>query len=437
MKRIRWLYLLLLLLLLVIAALTAWDYVEVRRLDRELARIESRGEPTTIADFNSATTNHEETAASRYYRAAVALVHRESGPGRNQFNVRMSQARLSGDWPADLLSAMRQQLSDNEEALRFLDKAAVLEFDGFREYPPISAYALHNLLPVAELRTNILALEGRSDEAAQSLHSALRLQRTMGFSLRDRSVQGRGSIARRSDPFAVTSLTRQLSMLASRTRPTPKHLELLADGFAALDNDDLLLHDLLWLRATSRIDVDNPYWWRRRGGTGANAFKLGESILTSIEAPLYRPFALHRMNERLRDYSDVIAAQAGKTWPAKLDALAEHHRAPFDLAGHGQSVARELAQLRSARTIVAIEQYRRANAEQIPENWNALPHMQTALVDPFSGRPLRILVGGGRYVVYGLGPNRRDDGGMIDPEVPPPGPRTQPPADVGISVVLH
>ena len=80
--RTRWPFLLLLGLLLVIAAVTAWDYVEVWRLDRELARIESLGEPTTTRLLESTTTAEEETAASRYYRAAVALVDQESRPVR-------------------------------------------------------------------------------------------------------------------------------------------------------------------------------------------------------------------------------------------------------------------------------------------------------------------------------------------------------------------
>ena len=385
--RTRWLFPLLLGLLLVIAAVAAWDYIEVWRLDRELARIESLGEPTTTRRLESMTTGEEETAASRYYRAAVALVDRESRPGDNLFHVQFGKAWQSNEWPDDLLDEMRDRVSHNEEALLYLDKAAALEFEGFREFPAMSAYLLHVLLPIAEYRTAILAIEGRSDQAALSLYSTLRLQRTE-FWAHHGPAQARRPAARRSDPFAFQNLTRQLRILVSRTQPSAKNLAQLAEGFAALDNDDLLLHDLLLLRATSRINVDNPTWWLRRGGAGVGAFKLGESISTSIQAPLYRPFLLHQMNERLHDYSDLIAAQAGKSWPGKLDSLAEHNRAPFDVSGHGQSVARELALIRSARTIIAIEQYRRANAERLPENWGALSNIQAPLIDPFSGQPL-------------------------------------------------
>ena len=439
MKQTRGPFLVLFGLLLVIATVAAWDYIEVWRLDRELARIESLGEPATTRGIDSTTTGEEETAASRYYRAAVALVDRESRPGDNLFQVRIGKARNSNEWPNDLLEEMRGRVSRNGEALLYLDKAAALEFEGFREFPPMSAYQLHTLFPVAELRTNILALEGRSAEAALSLYSSLRLQRTMGFWSLDGPVEGRRSVARRSDFLAVMYLPRQLQMLVSRTRPAAKNLAMLAEGFAALDDDDLLLHDLLWLRATSRINVDNPYWWRRAGGVGVGAFKLGESIAASIQAPLYRPFLLHWTNGLLRDYGDAIAAQAGKDWPDRLDVLAEFDRTPFDLSRHGQSVARELALIRTARTIVAIEQYRRANAERIPENGNALSNIQAPLIDPFSGQPLKILQTSTGYVVYSVGTNRRDDGGRAVTVPPPPAGRqpAEGPPDVGISVTLN
>ena len=441
MRQTRWPFVVLLGLLVVIAAVAAWDYVEVWRLDSELARIESLGEPTTAARLDSTTTNPQETAASRYYRAALALVDNERSPGPNEFQVRLGHARRSNEWPEDLLEEMRRRVTANEEALRYLDKAATLEFEGFPESAAMYAswaYHLQTLLPVADLRTTILAVEGKSDAAALSLYSAVRLQRTMAFWSLHRPGLVRNSVARRSDPLALIYLTRQLQMVVSRTQPSVEILALLAQGFAALDNDDLLLHDLLWLRAASRINLENPRSWLRRSGVGVGAFKLGESITTSIQMPLYRPFLLHSANQRLRRYGDAIAAQAGKGWPEKMDAVAKlEAQLSAGLSGHAQQIARELALIRSARTIIAIEQYRRTNGERIPENWNALSNIQAPLIDPHSGQPLKFFASGGRYVVYSIGPNRRDDGGDVDVQAPPTGQRTQPPTDVGISVAVH
>ena len=438
MTRQRWPSLFLLGLLLVIAALAAWDYIEVWRLDRELARIESRGEPTSTRQLEALTGGEEETAASRYYRAAHALIERESQPANNLFYAQLTKARQSNEWPNELLEEMRARLRRNEDALRYLDKSATLEFQGFREFPPITPYSLQSLLPIAEHRTYILAIEGKGDEGALSLYSALRLQRAMTFWSLNSSARPDEPTARRSNPIALGYLTRQLEMLVERTQPSTKNLALLADATAALDNDDLLRYDLMWVRANSRINVDNPYWWRRSGGVGVGAFKLGESIAASIQAPLYRPFLLHRTNALLRDYGDVIDAQAGKGWPDKLDALAAHQREWVrESREHAESVARELALIRSARTIIAIEHYRRANAERLPENWNALSQIQAPLVDPFSGLPLKILVSGDRYVVYSIGANRRDDGGDVEPQVWQVGQPFRRAPDVGISVTLN
>jgi hypothetical protein len=437
MTRQRWPSLFLLGLLLVIAALAAWDYIEVWRLDRELSRIESLGEPTSARHLEALTRGEEETAASRYYRAALALVERESQPANNLFYAQLTKARQSNEWPTELLEEIRARVGRNEDALRYLDKAATLEFQGFREFPPITPYSLQSLLPIAEHRTNILAIEGKGDEGALSLYSALRLQRAMTSWSLHNPVRTDGPIARRSN-FAVQQLTRQLQMLVSRTHPSAKSLGLLAQGFAALDNDDLLRYDLMWIRANSRINVDNPYWWRRSGGIGVGAFKLGESIAASLQAPLYRPFLLHRMNTLLRDYGDVIETQAGKGWPHKLDALAAHQREWVrDHREHAESIARELALIRSARTIIAIEQYRRANSERLPENWSVLSQIQVPLVDPFSGLPLKILVSGNRYVVYSIGANRRDDRGDVEFQVWQVGQPSRRGPDVGISVTLN
>jgi hypothetical protein len=435
MTRTRWPFLLLLGLLLVIAAVAAWDYVEVWRLDSELARMESLGEPTATRHLLALTRGEEETEASRYYRAAVALVDQESQPSNNLFYAQLRTARQSNEWPNDLLEEMRARLSRNADALAYLDKAAALEFEGFREFPPITPYSMQVLHPITEHRTNLLALEGRGDESAQSLYAALRLQRTMSYwPLGSPAREGKPA-ARRSNPIGLQYLTRQLQMLVSRTRPPATHLALLAEEFATLDNDDLLRYDLMWLRANSRINVDNPYWWRRSGGIGVGAFKLGESIAASVQAPLYRPFLLHRTNTLLRDYGEAIDVQAGKRWPDKLDALAAHQREWVrDQREHAESVARELALIRSARTIIAIEQYRRANAERIPENWNALSQVQPPLVDPFSGLPLKILVTGNRYVVYSIDANRRDDGGDVEFHVWQVGQPSRRGSDVGISV---
>ena len=337
--------------------------------------------------------------------------------GKHELNIRFYEAQRSNQWGEDVLLLMRQHVSANEEALLYLDRAAPLEFKGFFEYDP-APYNLHPLFPVAELRTTILAVEGKGDEAALSLYSAVRFMRTK-FWAPDGGNQGRKAAARRPDSIAVIPLTRQLQMLVSRTQPTVKNLALLEEAFAALDDDDLLLHHLLWSRAAM--------------------FKPAESIPTVIRAPLYRPFQLHEMNARLRDHGDLIAAQAGKGWPGKLNALpGGEHDFPPSWFAFGSSVAEELSLIRAARAIIGIEQYRRANAERLPEQWSANASVDAPFIDPHTGEKLKVRVSGSRYSVYSVGPNLRDDGGDVDLRIAQAADQNDTPApDVGISVTLQ
>lgn len=75
--------------------------------------------------------------------------------------------------------------------------------------------------------------------------------------------------------------------------------------------------------------------------------------------------------------------------------------------------ASSLANLRLARTAVALEQYRAAHgnrypthlAELVPASLDAVP------ADPFDGQPLRYRQAGPGYVLYSIGPDLKDDGG--------------------------
>jgi hypothetical protein len=412
--RWRWTLLLVLGLLLTVAALTAWDYVEVKRLAGELARIESRGEPARIERLG-ATTREAESNASRYYRAAVALVDGERPSGYNELSARMAQAEMSNVWPEQLLADMRRQVAVNEDALRYLDRAASLEFHGF---PESSAYPsrpseLIELAGVTRVRTLLLTIEQKSDDAASSLYAALRLQLVMmAWSFKTEPRRSGAVVARRSNLVTTTLLTRQLQSLVSRASPSDTSLRLLDAGFAALDDDDLLRHDLMWLRATARMSVVNADWWPR-------------------------PFQLHRLNEDLRAYSDAIDSQSGVGWPARLDNVGQiGGPLASALTAHAALAAHELALIRSARAVLAMEHHRRATGGQLTADAQVLAALQPPVIDPYSGGPLKMAVTASRYVVYSVGADRRDDGGTVELPLPPSGQRPLPrfPPDVGLAV---
>jgi len=75
--------------------------------------------------------------------------------------------------------------------------------------------------------------------------------------------------------------------------------------------------------------------------------------------------------------------------------------------------AGNIAYLRAAQTALAVERYRLAHDNQLPESLqNRMADFINAIpADPFDGRPFRYKKLTRGYVVYSVGGDREDDGG--------------------------
>jgi len=85
------------------------------------------------------------------------------------------------------------------------------------------------------------------------------------------------------------------------------------------------------------------------------------------------------------------------------------------VAGSFDAVGKGNATNVATTTAIAIKRYRRARG-QIPEDLKQLvpdflPEVPT---DPFDGNPLRYIVKDGEYLIYSVGGNGQDDGGLDD-----------------------
>jgi hypothetical protein len=71
------------------------------------------------------------------------------------------------------------------------------------------------------------------------------------------------------------------------------------------------------------------------------------------------------------------------------------------------------ARIRVARAVLAIEHYRRENAESLPPDLSALVprYLSTIPTDPFDGKSLRFKKLSKGYVIYSIGSDGTDDGG--------------------------
>ncbi|HOB33237.1 MAG TPA: hypothetical protein PKH32_10205 [Verrucomicrobiota bacterium] len=71
------------------------------------------------------------------------------------------------------------------------------------------------------------------------------------------------------------------------------------------------------------------------------------------------------------------------------------------------------ARVRSARTAIAVERYRRAHEESLPPALtNLVPEFLGEVpLDPFDGQPLRFVTTPKGFIVYSIGPDGVDNGG--------------------------
>jgi hypothetical protein len=151
---------------------------------------------------------------------------------------------------------------------------------------------------------------------------------------------------------------------------------------------------------------------------------------------IYRFFGIKHSDRRLllETYENAIAlasrddAEALKeTESVFITAAANAVRRPRKilcavLLPAMEKVAMRLARLEARRrtVIVAIaaEHYRLANNGRLPEELRDLVpgHLPQIPVDPFDGEPLRFKKLPTGFVVYSIGPDRVDDGGIEPPQ---------------------
>ena len=87
--------------------------------------------------------------------------------------------------------------------------------------------------------------------------------------------------------------------------------------------------------------------------------------------------------------------------------------AASDVSQSATRAAHQSARQRVAVTVLAIERFRRARADALPDDLGALvpQYFDAVPMDPYSGAALKFTRSEQGYKVYSVGTNRTDDGG--------------------------
>jgi hypothetical protein len=382
--------------LLVITPFTihaTWGFIESRRLQSAIEAIEAKGEPTRRL---TPMPSGDVLRAERYYRAAAALVSRYSNDPTTALAV---AATRTGDLSPELARTLRTYLEDYRTALQLMDWAAPLPFAGFGEVYLFVSYELLGAVRLSYLQALLHAVDGNADAAGAAIYTAIR---------GGRQVEGDLNLYQ-SSFRAVTAIKPVLE----RTRLTTSSLTHIADALAEADRDDIFRAQFLALRVELL---------RRRP---ADPWFIGPS--TQPIFAVNRPLRTHRLVAQFAAIDRLLQA-ASNPWPARIDAIADTDATAFsgvvfepgiaERSRRGAVVnaaASALAVHRAMRILIAVERYRRDHGEQLPPDVDALvpAYLDSAPIDPFTGKPLRYVREADGYVAYSVGPNRQDDGGDV------------------------
>jgi hypothetical protein len=405
--------------LLPLAAHSLWDYIEIRRLVREIEVIRAKGEPVSEREALGGIQPlpSEEHGAGSYYLAG-AMLALGSSPGRAIAPIRewLVDPEPDRDELRRLAGSLHELVRNSNDALLLADKAAELPFDGFPAGTEYS-YRTAGIGVLSELiaaRTLSLSQSGNTDAAVESVTSALQIRRA----LRDaRWMEVSGH---------------QVPAVLALTRPSPEALLRLQSALEAEDDPTRQLEDVLRQRARS-VEM----LWRRYYGTDPNAPRQYTLPMRSLTETATRPWVTHDAVNVLQLWVRLVEV-ARTDWPERARRSADilessrQQQAPrargyfnpllnpnLALAAFSQAIdPTQLIIDRASRVAVAIERFRR-DRHALPAGVSDLvpQYLREIPLDPYSGRPLLFRPQGIAYTVYSVGPNQQDDEGNLSSEL--------------------
>ncbi len=438
--------------LLVILGITAWDYIEMGRLTREIESIRVKGEPTNGIALVDPRYGQADNAEYRYAAAAIlttspTVYSTIGGAERGGGTAMQTYARFASirQWLAGASSApsldgfqavTEAVISEWQEAFSLVDKAAGSPYRGVLpggEYSYRVA-GLWNMLRLLSARTIGLAVSGDGDAAVNSAISAIKLRRAI----------------RPSQRSGMT--THEVPALLSLSKPSDDALIRLQNTLADEEDADGPTQDFLAARAQV-LDI----LWRQVYGVGSGRLLPRPFPWELFPSPWMRPLYTHRIINSLRAWSQ-LSAIAHKPWPDRAALAAEPlARYSADLRLNGPVIGTGFAAMwfnqalqpdtliydRCSRIAVAIERYRRAHGDAVPAALSDLvpTYLTDIPEDPITGKPLRYRAAPDAYIVYSVGPDGQDDGGNLLRQASRthkgPGTIWDPSADRGIRVLIR
>lgn len=413
------------------AGVIGWAVLHPHR-DPRIEAIREAGQPVTLAELDAwyPRIPDAQNAALIYTNAFALMMFTESGNtnARQIENIELPPRgqKLTGDDQSELAS----MIASNAAALRLIDSARDLKAG---RYPIDLHQGFLTLLPhLAKLRGAVRLLlvnailqtaDGETEPAVHSLLNAMRVADSL-----------------KSEPLLISELVRiacwslnaaHLENILNGTRLNKEQLAKLQEAMAEAEQPMAAVRALAGERAAALAVFDDPGFrtMMLTGGSNTNApvaerMKAG-TIVTLLQitgqfgrdrAYLLDAFATNiaaiRLNHPKRFLEGERAAALFNAAPNRF-YLFSRMLLP-SLARFHQREAEHATRVRVVETALAIERYRLAHGNTLP---NALEDLVPAYLkaipkDPCDGQKLRFKKRDQGYVVYGIGADKTDDGGL-------------------------
>jgi len=323
-------------LILVLVAWMAAAVITDRMLKKELSAIAEAGEPVHMRDLAQTLPPGEDNAADLYEEAFDAL-HLSDEDDR----MLDADSELA-DADRDVLS--RAVFSAHDEYFRLLDRAAQIEACAFWgnweagidvRFPHLRP--LRDAARMLRLRTEVLAADGRDDEALRSVATCLRMAE---------HAQTTPVIHAQSFAYSIQGIgTEALEKVLDEGTPSPQACARLAERLAAAESDEALRRAFCAERALGSWLFDHMRAVPPQEAVAYFPFTSPHWLPRGWRAPL---IALYRTAGRpLLNLDQLAFLEAWRENLRALDLPSTQRRAQFDAVEHS------LGQLPRYRSLAA------------------------------------------------------------------------------------
>ncbi len=383
-------------------------------LEREIAAIRAAGYPTNFEELDRYYSIPEGVPnAADIYTKAFDAYQKPTEELADHLPIlgSMIMADRRGSLDPNSTKAIISNLLANKETLEFLDKAAAIEHCSY-DLGPINEGVLplpclNAIKKCAQLlaeQTMLLAHQSDGDAAVENIARQLALAHSL-----------------KKEPILISQLVRMACVAYSRssveytlnrTTLTDEQLTGLQQRLSQVYQDDPMVMGLIGERCFTISYMDDPQQLglptipggllRITGVADRNfqmSLKLFAQYIDAMKLPARQRFI------RCREISAEVDDLSIFHWLTEIVMPPIEKIAQIDL--------RVDAQVDCARVALAIERYRLAKGSLPKELADLAPrYIDKVPIDPFDGKPVRYKLTDPGYIVYSIGDDGTDEGGL-------------------------